>query len=219
MNFLSNAKIVGVDVYLEKRKTRQYVGELSFNPKSKIYTFSYSEKYLSLDQIIPVGPELPLTQKTHQSKKLFPSFLDRIPSKENPAYRDYCYAMGISVNESNPLILLPSIGKRGPSSLVFEAHYERTFDGRALRNFRKDLGLTTREFASCFEITQSALVNIEKGKFSRNEILKRIEIYFLFPEVAIFQFKLHGRGLHIEKQKSVLAILQKRIKENKEDIN
>ncbi len=207
MNLLDNQKIVGVYVYLEKRKTRQLVGELTFGAKDKEYIFTYFEKYLFSDQIIPVGPELPLTKKKHQSNKLFPSFVDRIPSKENPAYRDYCYAMGISEKEENPLILLSSIGKRGPSSLVFEPHYERNFDGVALKKFREKLDLTTREFATCFEITQSALVNIELGKVSGKEILKRIEIYASFPEVAISQLKIAGGGLHAEKQKSVLAIL------------
>jgi transcriptional regulator with XRE-family HTH domain len=74
--------------------------------------------------------------------------------------------------------------------------------GSDLRNFRKELGLTTREFASCFEIAQPMLVNIENGKLSGNEILKRMEIYCHFPEVAIFQFKINSGGLHVEKQKS-----------------
>ena len=46
--------------------------------------------------------------------------MDRIPSKENPAYPDYCKSQGISVNETNPIILLIAIGKRGPSTFIFE---------------------------------------------------------------------------------------------------
>ncbi len=117
--------------------------------------------------------------------------------------------MGISEKEKNPIILLSTIGKRGPSSLVFEPHYEKLIDARILKKFREELGLTTREFSDCFDITQSALVNIEKNKLSGKEIFKRLDLYVTFPEAAIYQIKISGGKLHSEKQKTVFEKIKK----------
>ena len=90
---LNKPKIEAVDVYLEKRKTREYVGRLS--REGKKFIFIYNDSYLYKGRAIPLGPDLPLTKKKFISETLFPSFEDRIPSKRNPAYPEYCKMVGI----------------------------------------------------------------------------------------------------------------------------
>jgi hypothetical protein len=65
-------------------------------------------------------PELPVTKRIHKSDHLFSSFADRIPSKKNPAYIKYCEKFGIPFKKEDEIILLSTIGKRDPSSFIFE---------------------------------------------------------------------------------------------------
>lgn len=199
-------------VFLEKRKTRIYVGKLTFLKDSNVFEFTYDNDYIYAKNIIPLGPEFPLTQKVYRSSILFPSLQDRIPSKENAAYAEYCKAQGIDVKESDPIILLATIGKRGPSSFVFEPLYEDSFSKEDLKKFRQELGLTTREFALCFDLTQAALMRIEKGDSSGKALLKRIEIYYRFPEVALFFIQRHGGAINSEKKKTIIKILKAKLK-------
>ncbi|MGD0664713.1 MAG: HipA N-terminal domain-containing protein [Rhabdochlamydiaceae bacterium] len=197
-----------IAVFLEKRKTRQYVGSLTYLKDEHVFEFTYDEGYLYAKKIIPLGPEFPLTQRSFRSKKLFPSLQDRIPSKENPAYPEYCQSMGISLNESNPIILLGTIGKKGPSSFVFEPIYETSFSSEDLRNYRQKLGLTTREFSLCFDIPRLALIKFENGKSAGIEIIKRIELYQRFPEVAIFEIQRHGGAINHHKKRHAISVLK-----------
>jgi HipA-like protein len=200
-----------IAVFLEKRKTRQYVGSLTYLKNEKVFEFTYDENYLYAKRIIPLGPEFPLTQRSFRSKKLFPSLKDRIPSKENPAYPEYCQAMGISENESNPIILLGTIGKKGASSFVFEPVYETTFSPEDLRNFRQELGLTTREFSLCFDLPRLALMQIENGRSAGKEILKRIELYLHFPEVALFEIQRYGGAINHHKKRNAIKVLKAKL--------
>jgi hypothetical protein len=199
-------------VFLEKRKTRIYVGKLTFLKNSNLFEFTYEKHYLYAKNIISLGPEFPLTKQVHRSSTLFPSLQDRIPSRKNPAYPEYCQAAGIDPDESNPLILLATIGKKGPSSFVFEPLYEDLFSKEDLINFRLELGLTTREFALCFDLTQAALMRIEKGNSSGKALLKRIEIYQRFPEVALFFIQRHGGAINSDKKKKIIKILKTKLK-------
>ena len=63
-----------VDIYLEKRKTRQYVGRLQ--QEKRKFVFRYDAAYLHIDNPISLGPDLPLNQQKYTSSKLFPSFAD-----------------------------------------------------------------------------------------------------------------------------------------------
>lgn len=74
-----------LNVFSEGRKRRIYVGSLSWDAEKNIFEFEYDSKYVVSKKAIPIGRELDLFKKKHISKgKLFPSFEDRIPSKENP---------------------------------------------------------------------------------------------------------------------------------------
>ena len=97
-------KTIGIFVFLKKRKTQALVGRL-YKVGQK-FIFTYEDSYFNARNSIALGPEFPLTQKQFSSDKLFPSLEDRIPSMQNPAYPEYCLAMGIDPSERDPLILM-----------------------------------------------------------------------------------------------------------------
>ncbi|KPK32254.1 MAG: hypothetical protein AMS24_04615 [Chlamydiae bacterium SM23_39] len=199
--------IIGINIFLKKRKTKTHVGCLK--KKNKQFVFSYNKNYLKTKNIIPLGPKFPLTKKVFKSKSLFPFFEDRIPSKENPAYPEYCKAMKINPKEENPFILLSTIGKKGPSSFIFEPIYEHSFTIKDISDFRKLLNFSTREFAYIFEIPQASINALEKKRYSGKDLLKRFEIIVKFPQVAIYFIKLNGGILPFDKKKNALKILLK----------
>lgn len=187
---MQKLKIIGVDVFLEKRQTRLHVGILKRSEGK--FVFTYDNRYFKAKNIIPLGPEFPLTQKQYDSEKFFPSLQDRIPSLQNPAYPEYCLAMGIDVKERDPIILLSTIGRKGPSSFIFFPIFDHRITGEDLKKFRKLLGLTTREFAAIFEFSQSSLNALEKNRILGNEILKRLEVILNFPAVALHFLRING---------------------------
>lgn len=197
--------ITGILVFLEGRSRRQYVGALRKNGEQ--YHFEYDAKYLRSPSAIPLGPEMPLTRKSYESTRLFVPFVDRIPSRENPAYEEYCHATGISPSEQDPFVLLATIAHKGPSSFIFEPLQEDAFTAEDLLAFRKRLDLSVREFAACFAFSQAAITRIELKQVSGREILKRAEIYAKYPNVALDQIKRTGI-LHTDKLKRIRRLLQ-----------
>lgn len=184
-------KVVGIFVFLEKRKTQTLVGSLCKVDQKLIFT--YEDSYLNAKHSIPLGPEFPLTQKQFSSDKLFPSLEDRIPSTQNPAYPEYCRAMGIDPDERDPFVLLSTVGSKGPSSFIFHPIFKRDITPKDIVEFRHELGLTTREFAAVFEFSQNSLNAFERGRRGGIEIIKRLEILLNFPVVALY-FLLVNRG-------------------------
>jgi HipA-like protein len=206
-------KIEALDVYLDQRKSRKYVGRLT---KKKKWYFEYSESYLLSTHPIPIGPEIPVTNQIHESRMLFPSFEDRIPSRKNPAYVEYCKATGLSPEEKDPLILLSTIGAKGPSSFIFVPVRSMPQFGRFdLIRFRKSLSLSVREFALLFDVSTSIVNKIETGKADGKEILKRIEIYYRFPEVAMYEIQKNGILVHANQREYVENQVRKWIKHSK----
>lgn len=200
---MPSKKIIGVKVFLEGRSHRRYVGLLS--KKGDQFCFEYEKKYLNDRRIIPLGPEMPLNRPVYYSPSLFVPFLDRLPLRENPAYEDYCRATRISVDETDPFILLTTIGHRGPSSFIFEPDFAEDFTSKDLLNFRQSLGLSVKEFASIFEFSPAAITRIELSQSSGREILKRAEIYARFPEASLKQLRFRGGVLHPKKYKQVVS--------------
>lgn len=201
-------KIEGVQVVLEKRASNQLVGVLTMNEQG--FHFEYNNDYLASLKAIPLGPEMPLTRRVYQSKQLFRPFLDRIPSRENPAFSEYCKSTGISTDEDNPLILLSTIASRGPSSFLFKPLYCENFNGSDLKCFRNNLGLSVREFAMCFDFSQAGITRVETGKTDGREILKRVEVYALYSGVALDQLRRRASCLHRRKLEFAKNWLQKR---------
>lgn len=205
---MRNLKIIGVNVFLEKRKTRLRVGVVN-RVKGKL-VFTYDKHYFKAKNVIPLGPEFPLTKKQFSSEKLFASLEDRIPSTQNPAYPEYCLVMGIDPKERDPLILLSTIARKGPSSFIFYPIFERKLTAEDVISFRESLGLTTREFALVFELSQSSLNALERGRIVGNEIMKRLEIILNFPSVALDFLMINGGHLQYEKWIEATKFLKKR---------
>lgn len=185
-------------IFHESRKRRIYVGELSYNEEKDRYELIYDKKYAHSKNAIPISPDLSLFKLRHQSKKssLFPSFIDRIPDKSNPAYEDYCRIQKISPNEKNLIILLGSIGKRGPSSFIFEPVYNCEFDSADITKLRKKLEITQHDLAEAFDISKTTLQRIEAGVSHDFSTLKRIQILLEFPDVALWQLRQTGSRVH-----------------------
>ncbi len=187
-----------LQVFHEGKKRRIYVGELIYHSKKDYYEFIYNKKYINYKNAIPLGPELSLFKLHHYSEvgKIFPSFSDRLPSRENLAYEDYCESQGITPNEKNMIILLGTIGKRGPSSFIFEPVYQIEFNSSDIVNFRNKLKVTQYDLAQAFDINEVTLQRIEKDISRDQNTLKLIQIFLQFPEVALWQLKLTGGRIH-----------------------
>lgn len=186
-------QIIAVDVYFERYTSREYVGRLVYRKDQ--FTFSYDDLYLYDDRAIALGPDLPCDRKEHRSKKLFISFEDRIPSRQNPAYKEYCEMTGISVKEKDPLVLLSTLGQKGPSSFIFVPVYNDEFTKEDLKAFRKSLRLSIRSFAKLFDFSPVTIHRIESGKSSGKDALKRVELYSLFPQVALYEVDRFGHRI------------------------
>jgi hypothetical protein len=115
--------------------------------------------------------------------------------------------LGIDPKETNLLILLSTIGKRGPSSFVFAPFYDRSFTVQQVIDFRNSLGFTTREFAEIFEIPQASLNALERKRSSGKDLLKRLEIIVRFPAVALYFLFINGGILPSEKHQKAEEFL------------
>ena len=202
---LDNRKIISVDIYIENRKTRTFAGRLTRFESG--FRFEYDNKYLHEKTAISFGPDLPLTRRMFESETLFESLKDRIPSKQNPAYKDYCDHFDIDVNESDELILLSTIGSKGASNFVLEPVYENNFNVGVLSKYRKKLQLTVRNFAALFDFAPYTISKIEKNHTSGRDILKRLEIYINFPEVALFEIKRNKAKVHSDVFEKTVSII------------
>lgn len=188
-----------LQVFSESRKRRVFVGVLTWDPNKNIFEFKYDSKYAKSKTAIPLGKELDLFKKTHTAKgELFPSFADRIPLKENPAYEDYCHSQGISETESNPIVLLVSIGKRGPSTFIFEPIFLNSFTYVDVRKFRESVQVSIHEFAVAFDFNPPTLQRLESGKKADLSTIRRAQIYLEFPKVAMWQLELNSGKIHSE---------------------
>ncbi len=204
---MQQLKIIGVSIFLEKSKTRMLAGSL-VRVHGK-FVFEYERSYFKAKNIIPLGPEFPLTQRSFESTELFPSLDDRIPSRENPAFREYCEALEIDPEERDPLVLLSTIGRKGPSSFVFHPKFDHMITGSDVAIFRKSLGFTTREFASVFDLTQASLNALERNRTSGKELLKRLELAIQFPSVAMYYLLINGGSVVGRKVEQATKTLNK----------
>ncbi len=185
-------------IFHELKKRRIYVGKLIYDPIKDVYQLLYDKQYVNAKNAIALGPNLDLFKTVHTSPKgkLFIEFLHRIPERANPAYEDYCHFTGISPEEKNPIILLGTIGHRGPSTFIFEPVYQADFSVEDILALRKTLEITQYDLAMAFDISPVTLQKIESKKSQDPNILKRLQIYFQFPDVAIWQLHLSGQRVH-----------------------
>ena|SRR6185437_12087890 len=193
---LNGREITAVLIYLDRRRSRTFVGRLERSKTSGEYGFCYSNSYRELKNALSLGPEFPLTKQKYKSKELFEAFRDRIPAKENPAYPEYLQKFGVSLNEKDPMVLLSTIGRAGPSSFIFEPEFSGEEDKMDFKSFRTELGLTTREFAVLFDISLATVNKIESGKIKGRDVLKRLELYLHFPKTALFEAERNIHKIH-----------------------
>lgn len=202
MLYTLNPKYIkAVDVFFERYQTRRYVGRLV--RENEKYIFTYQMKYLKEKSSIPLGLEFPLTKIQFESDSLFESFYDRLPDPKNPAYKDYCHIAGIDVTTTDPIILLPTIAKRGPSSFIFEPYYESFFTIETCEQWRKELNFSMQDFAHFFDISLSILQKIKAGKSSGKEIFDRLKSYWMFKNNFIYLLEQNRKWLHPHKITSV----------------
>ena len=204
-----------IDIYLERKSTRQYVGHLQ--KEKKQFIFQYDEAYLKKDNPISLGPDLPLQLDKFSSSKLFPSFVDRIPSKNNPAYKEYCSSVGISPSETNPLVLLAKLGKKGPSSFVcVPVKKNQDFLNEDLKLFRKKLNLSIREFSDLFGVSSATIYRIENNKTSGKDTLKKLEVYYKSPQAVLAQIKITGNKINESKRFFIERLFKSKIIEKQQ---
>jgi HipA-like protein len=202
-NFFKKHKIIALDVFIDGRSRREFVGRLTFQNDN--YIFEYDKGYISSRNALEIGPDLLKTQRIFKQKELFRSFEDRIPSRDNPAYEDYCRAAGIEITETNKLVLLSRIGKRGPSSFIFEPEYQYYTPDDA-KKFRERLELSTREFADLLGVTQTSIARLENNHTTGKEILKIIELAEFCSSALLYFIEKNGKYLHTKQQERLLSI-------------
>ena len=202
-----------VIIFHELKKRRIYVGELVHDTALDVYKLNYDQNYLASKNSIALSPELNLFKDTHISPKgkLFDAFIDRIPDRSNPAYPDYCQSQGISVDERNPMILLGSIGRRGPSTFVFEKTYSNSLSVKEIINFRNEINISQNDFAKAFDISEITLQKIESGASLDTKTIKLLQIYLTFPEVAIWQLQQTGATIHTTAMLKLLKFFKEKI--------
>lgn len=208
-------------IFQDGRKRRVLVGELIYQKSEDQYELLYDEKYRRSKRAIPMGPNLELLKRRHVSEKgeLFGVFLDRIPLKDNPAYPDYCESQGISVDENNPIVLLTTIGRRGPSTFIFEPVYISNFSLSECVKLREELGITQHDFAVALDLNVLTLQRLESGKSQDPQILKRLQIYFEFPEVALWQLRQTGGRIKTRSLNELENFFLKKLKTNSSEMS
>lgn len=212
MNFNLKLNPNKLSIFHEGRKRRIYVGEVIYHKDKDRYELIYDRHYANLKNAIPISPDLTLFKLHHRSTKgkMFSALLDRIPDPDNPAYKDYCQAMGIAETEKNPIILLGTIGTRGPSSFIFEPVYDDNFVAADITELRENLGITQHDMAVAFDISKPTLQRIESGESHDLNTLKRIQIMLNFPEVALWQLKQTGSRVHVKARRKLESYFEKR---------
>ena len=197
------SKTETINIYSQTQTKRIFVGKLW--REGKKYFFEYGKTYKKLRNALPLGPELPLWKDRVSSSTLFPPFTDRIPSKNNPAYKDYCREWGISENEKDVFILLTTIGRRGPSTFVFEPALSK-YAASQLKDFRTRLGLTQSEFEELFNISHMTLSRLETDKLKNNFYMQYFELFDEVPQALTWMLEKRGQLLHDEKRTRLLKM-------------
>jgi len=202
-----------IEVYSEGRKRRQFVGVLRHDSATSRFRFEYDGDYLRSDRAIPLGPELSLARPSYESEPgaLFPSFSDRIPSRNNPAYAEYCQAAGISPEETDPMMILPAIARRGPSTFIFEAIWkDNQTIGERVKQFRKDTNLSFFDLAQLLDIPVLSIKRLEAGQTRRDSgLIGMVRIVLDHPDVFLELLHIRGARIHDDTRHSLEMMLQK----------
>jgi HipA-like protein len=206
----------GIDVFLERYRDRLYVGRLiceTVETKPFLYIFTYDKNYLKSKNVFPLGVEFPLTKQRFESPTLFESFKDRIPDRANPAYGEYCALMEIDEKTENELLLLSTIGKRGPSSFIFEPYVREYFSFDKCNDWRKDLNFSIKDFCAFFGISSSVFQKMKANKTSGRDVLNYLKLFWKFKENFKYLLETRGKYLHPRKLQSAYDWFLKHFKQ------
>jgi HipA-like protein len=152
-------------VFCEFEKSRLPVGVL--RRKATRFDFQYDKIWLGYSSALPLGPDLPLRVGQYQSTKLFKSFERRIPPRDSENYKRYCLERGIDHQESDPLILLGTIGHKGASSFVFELSRAQERHDFVLDCTRKLIDRFSYEIvAAAFGVNKTGLYKLVQSQVS-----------------------------------------------------
>lgn len=189
----NSKKITKIVVFSEESKARVFVGTLTRSQKG--YSFVYAPQYMSRSSATALGPDLPFSLTEIKSKKIFASLYDLIPSKANPAYKEYCQAVGIDPDEKDPMVLLAYLGK-GPSVFIFKPAPDDTLPtGKEVKAWRNKLHLSQREFSLLFDLSVATLQLIESNKGPAQTARRLIQAYRNTP-LALRKI-LDQRGIYL----------------------
>ncbi len=142
--------------------------------------------------------------------------MDRIPSRLNAAYPEYCESVGIRVDERNPMILLPSLGRRGPSDFIIERVFvlQDQIIPKALRRILEEVPLSQNDLALALDIPITTLWRILKGSSKDESLLRLIHLYLENTDLwrVLLQFT---RGKITQKKYGLLNQYLKQIRTEK----
>ena len=82
--------------------------------------------------------------------------------------------------------------------------YVSNFNIDAVKKIRKDLNITQHDFSKVFDISIATLQKLEYGVSRDTNVLKLLEIYFSFPEVAVWQIKQNWSTIPTEKKERLI---------------
>jgi HipA-like protein len=199
-------KFDAIHVFSQTEKKRVYVGKLWREKKS--FRFEYSKDYQNSKSAVALGPEFPVWKTEFSSQALFPSLQERIPSRQNPAFKEYCNEWGIDENEKDEFLLLATIGRRGPSTFIFEPYQEKNYSGETLKSFRVGLDLNQAEFETLFGVSHLTLVRLENSTSQNPLYLRYFQVFDEVPEALAWLIEKRGEFLHDNKKAKILKSIK-----------
>lgn len=199
-----------LNAYLEHRAKRDFVGFLLRTPNS--YVFQYNSDYLNGEGAIALGPNIPLTSEPITSSRIFSELEDRIPSRRNPAYPEYCKEVGISPEEADEIILLSTLGRRGASKFIFEPGYD--LQAGEVKNelliLMQNSKLSQRDMAAILEIPLFSFQRIIGGKTKDGSLTRLIALYLSNIENFSNLIETNGQQITDERRMALMKAFLER---------
>jgi HipA-like protein len=179
-----------IRVLCQFEKKRLLVGTL--RREHGTYLFAYNKSWLEYRANLPIGPDLPLHTKEYRSSKLFAAFERRIPPQDSENYEHYCKQRGISVNETDQMVLLGTIGHMGASSFVFEIDQRKEREEQVLNAIKELVGALSYDIvAAGFGVNKTGLYKLLGGqvKPEKSGIYDLLELCMFNRQAAVWKIK------------------------------
>jgi DNA-binding XRE family transcriptional regulator len=178
---MNYSKVRKISVFLLKRTKKTLVGEISL--EGEFFKFQYNQKYLE-SCTMELSSEFPLTDEVFSNVGIFKSLRVRIPESGTDVYDRLKekFSLGEDVSDFG---LLASMGQKDLSSFEFAPVNPENEGLLFLKKVRKETGLSRTDIAEWLEISKDMVFKLESGKREGFYIMKILDIYRRFPEVAI----------------------------------